>query len=328
MTDGELASPAALLSTARELNWRRVYIFPTRHGFTLGALLLVILLGAINYDNALAYLLCFLLGGLFLIAMLHTYANLAGLKIGHVHVEPVFAGEPAEFEVRLVEQDGRPRFHLHLGRLTPGPHAWWKRTPTQATDHVARLTADSVFTLSIATTKRGRLPLRRLRLHSVFPLGVLTTGAYLDTSANCLVYPAPRGVLPLPFGAGQGHSDEHGQGLGADEFESLKPYRAGDSLRAVAWPAFARQGELLVKHFQGRGGATLGLTWEAVQSLPDTEARLAQLAQWVLHAERSGMAYSLSIPGCELPSGRGAAQRTRALEALALFSPYEHARTR
>ena len=51
----------------QRLDRRHVYIFPTRHGFTLGVMLVVILLGAINYDNALGYLLAFLLGGLFLL---------------------------------------------------------------------------------------------------------------------------------------------------------------------------------------------------------------------------------------------------------------------
>ena len=55
------------LSTPRRQQFDRkhVYIFPTRHGVMLGAMMLVILLGSINYDNALGYLLTFLLFGLF-----------------------------------------------------------------------------------------------------------------------------------------------------------------------------------------------------------------------------------------------------------------------
>ncbi len=77
---------------------KRVYIFPTRYGLIFSVNLLVMLIGAINYNNSLAYSLTFLLGGLFLIAMIHTYSNLRGLIISASPADAVFAGQIAVFQ--------------------------------------------------------------------------------------------------------------------------------------------------------------------------------------------------------------------------------------
>ncbi|AWM81307.1 hypothetical protein DKL61_13680 [Gammaproteobacteria bacterium ESL0073] len=50
---------------AIELNSRQVFVVPTKAGFAFIALLLIILLVGINYQNNLAYGLCFMLGALF-----------------------------------------------------------------------------------------------------------------------------------------------------------------------------------------------------------------------------------------------------------------------
>ncbi|MEE9254876.1 MAG: hypothetical protein V3U43_08070, partial [Pseudomonadales bacterium] len=49
------------------LDRRNVFIFPTREGFAFGLLLLLLLLGAINYQNTLVFAFAFLLASLFVI---------------------------------------------------------------------------------------------------------------------------------------------------------------------------------------------------------------------------------------------------------------------
>jgi uncharacterized protein (DUF58 family) len=51
----------------------------------------------------------------------------------------------------------------------------------------------------------------------------------------------------------------------------------------------------------------------------DEEARLSQLARWVVDAEASGERYGLTIPGVHLAPDRGPEHRHRCLAALALF---------
>ena len=51
----------------------------------------------------------------------------------------------------------------------------------------------------------------------------------------------------------------------------------------------------------------------------DTEARLSQLARWVVEAEAHGERYGVSLPGVLLPADRGPEHRHRCLAALAVF---------
>jgi len=49
------------------------------------------------------------------------------------------------------------------------------------------------------------------------------------------------------------------------------------------------------------------------------ESRLARLARWVMEADRAGIDFGLSLPGTDIPPGRGSAHRHACLARLALF---------
>jgi len=57
----------------------------------------------------------------------------------------------------------------------------------------------------------------------------------------------------------------------------------------------------------------------ATDSLGDPEARVSQLAQWVLQADRAGLLFGLELPARSLTPGSGPAHRAQALERLALL---------
>ena len=63
------------------LTQRRIFILPTRQGVLFAIVLLIMLIGSINYNNSLGYLLTFLLASLAVVSILHTYRNLLSLKI-------------------------------------------------------------------------------------------------------------------------------------------------------------------------------------------------------------------------------------------------------
>src|SRR5512135_1452982 len=77
------------------LTHRCVYILPTRHGLMFAFVLALLLVGSINYAVGLGFAFTFLLGGLGLVSILHTYRNLAGLTLHPGKCEPVFAGQTA-----------------------------------------------------------------------------------------------------------------------------------------------------------------------------------------------------------------------------------------
>ena len=308
------------VSAPATLDRRSVYIFLTRHGLLFGLAQLLILAGAINYDNALAYLLAFLLGALLLVGMLHTWRNLAGLALVGVETRPVFAGEDAVFTVRLDNRAGAQRPGIDAVAVA-GRRPGWRGPPELGlvARHALAPGAIAEITVAVPSERRGWLALERVKLESVYPLGVLRAWAYLPASARCLVWPRPLGRLPLPHGGGAGAGHSGGSGAGHDDFAGLRAYQPGDATRAIHWKSLARHDDVLVKRFEGLGETTVSLSWEAAAPAGGIEPRLSQLTRWVLDAEHGGLAYALLLPGLTIQAARGPAHRERCLEALALF---------
>ena len=301
------------------LDRRRVYIFPTRHGLMLGAMLLVILLGSINYDNALGYMLTFLLFGLFLTGILHTYRNLAGLSYIGAQAKPVFAGEQAKFILTLDNRGQYPRYSLDLAHW-PRLRRHWHRRRKGAVSRVGSIAATAIVqaTIIVSATHRGWLALRRVRITSTFPLGILRAWAYFEDDTQSIVYPRPHGRLALPLGGPSAQAMCAGTSHGNDDFAGFRPYRPGDPIRAIAWKTLARQETLLVKRFTSGASRSVRLAWADCAGLGGVEARLSQLTAWVVAADRLGMHYALDLPGVSVALGSGAAHRHQCLRVLAL----------
>jgi uncharacterized protein (DUF58 family) len=310
-------------SAARQsLDRRRVYIFPTRHGLMLSSMMLVILLGSINYDNALGYLLSFLLFGLFLISVLQTYRNLTGLSFLGAEIKPTFAGTPAKFQLALENDSNWERFSVVLAHWPRLQSRWGRRRsapPSSRIDVVPPVTIMRTK-IAVAAPQRGWLGLQRVRISSVFPLGILRAWGYFETHAACLVYPQPIGSLSFPRYESSSHKSDVGNSQGSDDFTGFQLYRAGDPIRAIAWKNLARQETILVKRFSGGGKKRVWLQWRDTHALIDTELRLSQLTHWVLEAEGMGVHYGFAVGKLVLEPNSGASHRHQCLQALALYA--------
>lgn len=289
------------------LHRRRVYIFPTRAGFVFGVSVFAMLLGAMNYNASLGFVLAFGLAALGLVAMHHTHRTLEGLVVRVGRVDPVFAGQIAHFGVTLQNAAAAPRYGL---TLTLDAHNLARA------DVAAR--EDSAMLLPQPAPQRGWLIARRFGLHTTYPFGLFRAWAWIRMDQRCLVYPKPAAPgarpPPRPAAEGQGRADESG----LEDFTGLRDYRPGDAPRHIAWRVYARRDELAVKQFAGSSALARLLDFDALRGL-EVEARLSQLARWVLDAHADNEAFALRLPGVDLPYDQGAAHRDRCLEALALF---------
>ena len=287
---------------------RRIFILPTRSGVGFAFVLILMLVGSINYSLSLGFVLTFLLGSLGFTAMLHTFRNLAGLRIKAGRTAPVFAGETARFVVCLQNPTNARRYSIALRHNKSDP------------DVVDIPAGESVIaSAAVPTSKRGLLSPGRMTLFTRFPVGLYYAWSYIEPEVHCVVYPrpAPPGLpLPQPAGtAGEDGGPEHG----CDDFSGLRQYQPGDSARHIAWKAVARDDVLLTKQFSGRSRAQIWLSLELLPRQLDLESKLSRLARWVLDAHASGTAYGLKLPGRDVGIGSGEAHRDRCLEALALL---------
>jgi len=287
---------------------RRIFILPTRQGFALAGVLLVMLLGDINYSLSLGYLLTFLLATVAVMSMLYTFRNLARLEIRAGRADPVFSGERAGFELHFRNPDALARHQLSLRNADGSTTLQFDLPPQQ----------DVTITVPLPATQRGWLPLGRLTLSGEFPLGLFHAWSYLHFDARCLVYPKPLPAAVLPPGGAPDGAGRRASG-GDDDFAGLRKYVVGDAMPRIAWKAFARARELQVKQFSAAVGDELWLDYAAAPDR-DEEQKLARIARWVLDAETRGMRYGLRLPDGELPPGTGAAQRDTCLRRLALFN--------
>ena len=289
------------------LTQRRIFIVPTRVGAAFALALLLMLLAAINYQNSLAYGLTFLLGAVFVVAILHTYRNLGGLILKAGGAQPVFLGEQGRFRVRL-ESSARAHQAIALG---------WPPAQLQTLDVPVQGLGECE--LSLPTLRRGWLRPDRLRVESRFPLGILVAWSWVDLDQALLVYPRP---LPgeLPLAAGRDDPLEQGvqaRGRGVDDFQGLKSYQPGDSKRRLHWKAYSRGQGLLVKDFAALSGRDPCLDFQALAG--DAETRLSLLCHWVLQLSERQQPFALSLPGQLLAADSGERHREACLRALALY---------
>ena len=106
--------PASQPTRVFELNRRRIYIMPTRHGIAFAISVAVMLVGSVNYANSLGYLLTFLLASVGLVSLLHTYRNLAGLSIRMSDPQPVFAGNGLAIPLAIDNRKGAERIAVSI----------------------------------------------------------------------------------------------------------------------------------------------------------------------------------------------------------------------
>src|SRR4029077_6531729 len=225
------------------LSQRRVYILPTRHGLTFGLAVILMLIGSINYNLSLGYVLTFLLAGLGIVSILHTFRNLAHLYVSAGRVEPVFAGDTARFELVFENKRDFDRHSLDLSC----------RGET-ASCTVPALEHRSV-TLPVKAEKRGWLQLDRVTVATRFPLGLMRAWSYVQPDMRPLVYPRPdTAPLPPPH-ADTDSGDQISMGAGTDDFVGLRSYQESDSPHHIAWKASARGELLLTKLFSGRAAS-------------------------------------------------------------------------
>lgn len=285
-----------------------IFIYPIWQFSYFFAVILMLWIGATNYENNMSFALAFLLLGVFVVCIIHTFNNLSGLKITVVGADPVFAGEYADVELILTTTEGKQRDAIELG---------WEydhRVQTSLID-----TTQQRIRVPVRAVMRGLFNPKRITIETVYPLGIIRAVSYLDLDVRILAYPRPVRHAALLNQEGEGiEGEKAGVRSGIDEFSHLDDYQPGMSLKKIAWKQFAKGRDLQVKEYVEHASAHRWLNWEALPTL-GTEERLSTLCYWALEFEKSGHPYGLNIPGAIIQPGTGALHLQQVLTALAMY---------
>jgi uncharacterized protein (DUF58 family) len=293
------------------LSRRRIFLLPTGAGVLYGLVLCAMLIGAINYNLSLGHALVFLLAGLGMVGMVHTFRNLLGLSIHPGRAASVFAGETAHFTLHVENPRRHARCALELA-IGKNPQVVLNVPPGERV----------AVAVPCAAVRRGRLDPGHVTLASRYPLGLFRAWSHPYPPLSCLVYPKPL-AAPLPLVSSGRASDGQRGYSGQEDFSGLRERQPNDSLRHIAWKAVAHDFEhrpLLVKQFDGGVAEELWLDWEATLPARDVETRLSLLTGWVLAAEREHCRYGLRLPSRAIAPDCGPSHRDACLEALALHA--------
>jgi len=284
----------------------RVYIVPSKAGFIFSLLLLVLLIGSINYEKNLGFVLTFLLAGVGNVLLLSTWRNLAGLEIKSTNNPAVFAGEAATFNVQLVNRQPLERYAIGISQQGDE-------------QDMVDCAANSTQTISFKKNshKRGYLNAGRFRLYTEFPSGLFYTWTWIDLSMSCLIYPAPDADTQLPYYDHSESGDADSPGQGMENFSHLRKYQAGDTLSRVSWKAAAKNNDLHSKVFHGSQPITHWINWDDIPAR-DTEHRLSVMTALVIQAENNQQPYGIKLPEKQIAPGQGNTHLHQCLSALAL----------
>ena len=292
-----------------------IYIVPSRPGFFFCATLAVLLLASINDQLSMGYMLTFLLAGAGLASMLSTHGNLRGLGLDLKPPEPVFAGEDVHLELRM-HNSGGARYGIGV-RLLGGPEAEIAWTDVPAQGH-------ALLQVRFTAPRRGLHSLPALQIVTRFPLGMFRAWSVWRPAARVWVYPqaeVPAAPFPPQAAGPEGAAAAISVRQPGQDFEGVRHYRRGDSMRQVLWKKAALSLEQgtppWVRDTHSPAAQTLWLDWRDAAGADD-ETRLSRLTAWVLAAERLQAPYGLRLGGQHWEPDLGTQHRQACLEQLAL----------
>jgi uncharacterized protein (DUF58 family) len=295
---------------SQTLTQRNVYIVPSRAGLAFCATLLLLLVVSINYQLSLGFALTFLLAGSAAASMHMTHGSLRGLTLHLKPLAPAYAGDAAVLEMVVTNPGGSRHgvgFGLDLGA---------RPIALSYIDIVAE--GQTTIHLTWLALERGLHGLPLVRAESRYPFGLFRAWTLWRPAGQQWVYPRPEAPTPPWPQSEAAHGEDRAlprPGAGT-EFDGVRAYRRGDTLRQVVWKKAARTGELVSRETAGAVQREMWLQWSHT-SLVEPEARLSRLAAWILMADAAGLSFGLKLPGIELQPAHGSAQRHAALQALA-----------
>ena len=285
----------------------RVYIVPTKAGLMFALLLLTLLIGSINYEKNLGFILTFLLAGVGNIVLLSTWRNIAGLELKRTQSQAVFAGEEATFSVQLINPQLINRYSIAISH---------NGNEYSVLDCAANSTSQIQF--KVPSKIRGLLNPEKFRLYTEFPTGLFVAWTWVDLSMSCLVYPSPDQNTTMSTFEHNNDGENDSPNKGQENFSQLRKYQHGDNINHISWKVLAKTDELFSKEFSGSSPLTNWINWDEIPAKND-EQRLSIMTTLIINAENNNQHYGLKLPNKTIQPKGGTSHYHHCLSTLALY---------
>lgn len=318
-----MANTASKATAIHELRLRNIYVLPTLAGIMLGVSMFILLIASINFRLNLGYALTFLIGGSAFASIFTAYRTLKGTKLSTGYIPSVFTGQNLVFNIILENPDPRIRYGIgvcipkHQLRYHKNQWVWCDILPQEST----------IISLSVPTKQRGWQQIPKLMIQTSFPMGVFRAWSIWQPLATILIYPKIESDPPaLPINSAipdeQAHNKKH-QALSYrtqnSEYDSIRPYRAGDPIKQIYWKKVQSDGRLLSKEGASQQSQDLWLTLEST-GLSNLEQQLSRLTAWVLLAHQQNTPYGLQLGATKrIYPSLGREHQIKCLETLATY---------
>jgi uncharacterized protein (DUF58 family) len=185
--------------------------------------------------------------------------------------------------------------------------------------------------LVVPTERRGLWSLESRRLWCADPFGLFVRQVGRSPGAHLVVCPVPAtrvsgGAPEADAGRPDALIEAHGQTRravgGGDELAGLRPYRPGDRLNRLHWPAMARAGALVVRDFVEPEARSVEVVVDDRPLI--VEGSVSSAARRGIAALEDGTVVDLVAgSGARLSVAPGAGARRTLLQALAVVGPAE-----
>lgn len=282
------------LAAEQMLRQRVLFVFPTRFGFALLALVILLYILGTNYQNNLVILLGYLLLVLCLAAILLAFLNLHHTRVSAEIPGDGCVGDTVHIMLHLQRASGLPEA-LELG---------WQDDP------FVLVTGPSPL-LTLVAVQRGYHVIPRLKLQSVYPFGLVRCWSYVRLDCKYWVFPKPR-LSPFSTLLAREDSDNR------EEWSGQRQYQPGDAWRQLDWKRFSRQHQLLVHQYSAVSQPAREVWLSPDARIDGLELQLSDLAARAQLLERGAQPFGLRLAQREVSIGAGPAHLRQVLQELAL----------
>ncbi len=276
------------------LKQQLLFVFPSAFGGWLVVLIGLLYLFGTNYQNNLILLCAYLLLSLFCCCILAAFFNLYQLQLSITATPCCYSGSVLRLAVKLEQQQHK------------------KMLCFSSQDFAAVLfeTLPDLLEFELHPQKRGFYQLRRFKLESCYPFGLIRCWTHIQLQQSYWVYPAPAsGLQTQSFTPSQQN----------DHPDQLAPYQAGAPASAIDWKRLAKNPwQPVIRHYSAATAVQQPKRLVVNATGAALEQQLSEFCALLLQFEQQGQSYGLSTPKGDVKPDHGQAHLHRCLQALTL----------